>query len=149
MASWCRSRSSCRGGAVIEHSLDLEWHRLTHRQAEVLERVRARASEGLRTHTDDVLDLIDGRDRGRSARSTLEQLTGKGLLSAETQSGPQGRRRTYQPTKQRSATQFEVMLPDSLINEIKQAAINNGQTVNQWCLELFEAALPLTDSTPF
>jgi hypothetical protein len=51
-------------------------------------------------------------------------------------------------TEQRSATQFKIRLPDSLINEIKQAAANNGQTMNQWCLELFEAALALNSSTP-
>lgn len=112
--------------AQRERRLQAAEDRLTDRQAEVLERVRARASEGLRTAADDVLDLIDGRDPGRSARSTLEQLTEKGLLVAETRSVPQGRRRTYQPTQRKGGTPSPcgVSLPPS------PSSLNESQPVS-------------------
>lgn len=82
---------------ATERRLQAAEAKLTGRQADLLDAVRTRAAEGLATAAEDVQDLIDGRDSLRAARSTLDQLTTKGLVVAAMESTGIGRRKTYRP----------------------------------------------------
>lgn len=82
---------------AAERRLQAAEAKLTGRQADLLDAVRTRAAEGLTTAAEDVHDLIDGRDSLRAARSTLDQLTAKGLVVAAMENTGIGRRKTYRP----------------------------------------------------
>jgi hypothetical protein len=50
--------------------------------------------------------------------------------------------------KRRIRPQLAIQLPAEMLQQIKNAADDQGQTITQWCSDLFSAALGLTPYQP-
>lgn len=96
------NHGSAESVALAQHLQEVE-EKLTDRQLEVLEHVREQWSNGTRSDSGSVAQIIGGKNGERIALRCLDQLQRRGLLSCTTEVSLQGRRKWFRPTEDRGS----------------------------------------------